>query len=365
MKSLYVHIPFCYHICSYCDFCKVFYREDWADEYLDALAFEIKDKQLFENYDTIYIGGGTPSSLSFQQLQRLLKMLQPFSCQTQEYSIEVNPESMTNDKLDLFVQYHINRLSIGVQTFHDELLQNIQRHHTAQQAIDFIEQAKRKGITDINVDLMYGLPEQTLEDVKEDIQIIKELNISHLSVYSLILEEHTFLKKENYRPLDDEQDAIWYQYINQSLKQIGFTHYEVSNYQRYKPSYHNLVYWHYQDYDGIGLSAHSLCNHYRLENTNSLTQYLKHHYLKEKTFLTSKDELFEKIMMGLRLIDGIDTDEINKSFHIDFYNLFEDVVDKYEKMNMLKREDCFLKTTSLGMNYLNSILVDMLEKLEE
>lgn len=364
MKSLYVHIPFCDHICSYCDFCKVFYREDWADQYLDALAFEIEDKQLYGDYDTIYIGGGTPSTLSYQQLQRLLKMLEPFAYQVQEYSIEVNPESMTDAKLDLLKQYHINRLSVGVQTFHDSLLFNIHRHHTSQQAIDFIKQAKRKGIVDVNIDLMYGLPNQTLNDVKEDIHIIKELDLSHLSVYSLILEEHTLLKKENYQPLDDEQDAIWYQYINELLEEIGFKHYEVSNYYRHKPSYHNLVYWHYQDYDGIGLSAHSLNQHYRLENTNSFTQYMKHNYLKERTFLSIKDELFEKIMMGLRLVEGIDIHEINKRFDIDFYCMFKPVIDKYEKMNMVEKKGYFFKTTSLGMNYLNSILVDILEELE-
>ncbi|MEG0453453.1 MAG: radical SAM protein, partial [Coprobacillus sp.] len=153
MKSLYVHIPFCNHICAYCDFAKVFYNEKWVDEYLEALSFEIKDKNLNDNYDTIYIGGGTPSSLSLEQLKKLLDILKSFSLRTQEYTIEVNPESMDSEKLDLCIKYGINRLSIGVQTFHDHLLKDIQRYHTSLQAIELIKEARNKGIQDINIDL--------------------------------------------------------------------------------------------------------------------------------------------------------------------------------------------------------------------
>lgn len=360
MKSLYVHIPFCNHICTYCDFCKVFYKEDWADTYLDALVYEIEDKKVAGDFETIYIGGGTPSSLSLIQLKKLFEILKPFTKNVIEYSIEVNPESMNEEKLNLISDYGINRISIGVQTFHDDLLQIIGRLHTSKQAIELISMIKEKGIHDINVDLIYGLPTQTLQDINEDIKIIQQLDISHVSIYSLILEEHTALKIQNYKPLNDEEDALWYQHINHELKKIGFTHYEVSNYYRTKPSFHNLAYWQYHDYQGIGLSAHSLIQHQRIENTKSLTQYLQHNYLKEVIALNKEDELFEKIMMGLRLVDGISINEINQLFDIDFVTQYKDVIEKYEKLKMLERYDFYIRTTSLGMNYLNNILIDFL-----
>lgn len=361
MSSLYVHVPFCDHICVYCDFCKVFYKEEWADQYLDALSYEIEDKQLPLSYDTIYIGGGTPSAFNEKQLQRLLDILNPYAQNIQEYSIEINPESMTLEKLELLVHYGINRISIGVQSFDDNILMNIGRYHNKKLAIDWIRKCQEKGIVDINIDLMYGLPSQSLEDVYRDIDLIDELDVSHLSVYSLILEDHTVLKNQNYKPLSDEEDAYWYEHINTYLKLKGFIHYEVSNYYKVKPSIHNLVYWHYEDYDGVGLSAHSLKNHHRYENTRSLTQYLEHHYLQDDIELSKQDEMFEMIMMGLRLREGLSLESFSHKFHIDFKEKYACIIDKYEKLNMLMIEDGYVKTTLQGMNYLNTILVDFLE----
>ncbi|MCD7894208.1 MAG: radical SAM family heme chaperone HemW [Erysipelotrichaceae bacterium] len=361
MKALYVHIPFCDHICAYCDFCKVHTIQKWVDPYLDALYYEIQDKHIEGDYDTVYIGGGTPSSLNILQLTKLFELLKPLTNSVKEYTIEVNPESMSDDKLDLMVKYHINRLSIGVQTFHDDLLKKIDRYHSAKQAIELIKNAKTKGIDDINVDLIYGLPFQLLENVYEDIDIIDKLHISHVSIYSLILEDHTKLKNINYRPLDDEEDAYWYDHINDYLSNHGFIHYEVSNYYHNKPSLHNLVYWHYEDYDGIGVSAHALKNHKRYENTRSMTQYMKHHYLEEIISLNQQDEMFEKIMMGLRLVGGIDILELNQLYHIDFINKYHNIIDKYMHLDMLQIRDNHLMTTSLGMKYLNTILVDFLD----
>lgn len=360
MSSLYVHIPFCSHICSYCDFAKVFYQSQWVDDYLEALAYEIKDKRLIESYDTIYIGGGTPSSLTYCQLEKLFELLKPFSKEVKEYSIEVNPESMDEEKLHLMKEYGINRLSIGVQTFCDELLKKIERYHSSQQAIMLIKQAKEIGIDDINVDLMYGLPNQKIEDVLTDINIIEHLDISHVSVYSLILEDHTMLKKQHYQPLNDEEDALWYDKINEALGRIGFWHYEVSNYYRKKPSLHNLVYWHYQDYEGIGVGAHSLKEHCRYENTKSLNKYLRKEYLMEKTVLDKDDEIFEKIMMGLRLIEGISVVEMKQRFQFDILTVYKDVIKKYVDLSMLEICDGYIRTTKLGMKFLNSILVDFL-----
>ncbi len=361
MKYLYVHIPFCDHICSYCDFSKVFYNESWANQYLDALEFEIKDKCLKDGFDTIYIGGGTPSSLSYDQLQRLFLILKPYSSHVKEYSIEVNPESMNEQKLDLMIQYGVNRFSIGIQSFHDHLLKNIQRYHSSSEAIELINLISSKGITDINADLMYGLPGQKFDDLKEDVHLLVQYPLSHISIYSLILEDHTSLKNMNYIPLDDEEDAKWYEYINMILENNGFKHYEVSNYYKTKPSIHNLTYWHYEDYEGIGLGAHSLKNKTRYENTRSLKDYLNHCYLKETEVLTDEDSLFEKIMMGLRLTEGIDCHILNKEFNICIEEKYRQVIEKYKNLKMLEYDSRYLKVTKKGMNYLNTILVDFLE----
>lgn len=361
MSALYVHIPFCKHICSYCDFCKVFYNEKWAWQYLEALAFEIEDKSLQKDYETIYIGGGTPTALSYEQLKYLFDLLKPYSYHVKEYTIEINPETMDIEKLQLCVDYGVNRFSIGVQTFHDHLLKNIGRVHTSRQALSFIKKARELGIKDINIDLMYGLPQQTLQDVKEDIEILSQLDIGHVSYYSLILEEHTILKNQHYQPLEDDEDAKWYAYIRQELKKHSYQQYEVSNYYRYKPSLHNLVYWHYQDYDGIGVSAHSLKQSHRYENTKSLTRYFNHQYLEEDDLLSREDQLFEKIMMGLRLNQGIHIQEMNQLYDIDFEKRYHNVIERYQKMQLLEIKNGFLRTTELGMNYLNTILIDFLD----
>lgn len=361
MKYLYVHIPFCDHICSYCDFSKVFYNEKWADDYLDALQYEINDKNINDNFETIYIGGGTPSSLSLKQLERLFEILKPYSSKVVEYSMEVNPESMTDEKLDLMIKNHVNRVSIGVQSFHNHLLSNIQRYHSGELAKSVIERIHSKGIDDINVDLMYGLPMQTFEDLKEDLTEIVSLPISHVSVYSLILEDHTTLKNMNYKPLDDEEDALMYEYINTVLHNHGFIHYEVSNYYKTKPSIHNLAYWHYEDYEGIGLGAHSLKNHTRYINTRSLNDYLNHKYLNDKEELSQEDCLFEKIMMGLRMSEGINVHSIDEEFNICFENKYNKVIEKYSQLGMLEYNHPILRVTHNGMNYLNTILVDMLD----
>lgn len=362
MSALYVHIPFCRHICSYCDFCKVFYHEQWVWQYLEALSYEIQQKHLNDNYQTIYIGGGTPTALTFDQLQYLFELLKPYTNHVQEYSIEINPETMNQDKLALCLQNGVTRLSIGVQTFHDNLLKKIGRMHTSDQVKTFIRDAQKMGFQDINIDLMYGLPNQTLEDIYQDIEYLTQLDIGHVSYYSLILEDHTILKNMHYKPLDDETDARWYEFIRQRLKQKGFQQYEVSNFYRFKPSLHNLVYWHYQDYDGIGVSAHSLKNGHRYENTKSLTRYLKNDYLAEDISLTIQDRLFEKIMMGLRLNQGISIEEMNTLFQIDFVKKYQNAISKYQKMNLLEIHNGYLKATYLGMNYLNNILEDFLDE---
>ena len=361
MSSLYIHIPFCDHICTYCDFCKVFYNEQWADRYLEALQFELEQKQINEQFDTIYIGGGTPSSLNERQLERLLRLIKPYSQTVLEYSIEVNPESMNLAKMELLVKYGITRLSIGAQSFNDQILSEIGRYHKAKDVYNLIKLANEYGIHDINVDLMYGLPQQSLAHVLSDIKIIQSLPVSHISVYSLILEDHTQLKNINYKPLDDEEDAIWYDAIVQALENAGYKHYEISNFYKDKPSLHNLVYWHYEEYYGVGVSAHSLLNQHRYENTRSLNRYFEHQYIQTDVLLDENDQLFETIMMGLRLKEGLDIQKLNDKFHINFKEKYKSVIDKYVLLKCIEVGDSYLKPTHIGFKYLNNILVDFMD----
>ena len=192
-RSLYVHIPFCESICSYCDFCKVYYDQKQSDLYLQRLNEELSQIEQ-HHLKTIYIGGGTPSALNDEQLEKLMSMLKTYSLEVEEYCMEVNPESMDYYKLKILKKSGINRLSIGVQTFQDHLLKEIDRHHNTTQVKNIIKYAKEIGFDNISIDLMYGLPKQTKEDIQKDIEVLQTLNLQHVSYYSLILEEGTILK---------------------------------------------------------------------------------------------------------------------------------------------------------------------------
>ena len=195
-RSLYVHIPFCESICSYCDFCKVYYDQKQSDLYLQRLNEELSQIEQ-HHLKTIYIGGGTPSALNDEQLEKLMSMLKPYSLKVEEYCMEVNPESMDYYKLKILKKGGINRLSIGVQTFQDHLLKEIDRHHNTIQVKNIIKYAKEIGFDNISIDLMYGLPKQTKEDIQKDIEVLKSLDLQHVSYYSLILEEGTIIKYKN------------------------------------------------------------------------------------------------------------------------------------------------------------------------
>ena len=192
MKSVYIHIPFCHDICSYCDFCKMKYKKDWADEYLESLKYEIKNKYNGEKVSTLYIGGGTPNVLDIDELNKLFEIINLFDLsELEEFTIECNIESLTNEKLILFKKNGINRLSVGVQTFNDKYIKLLNRNHTKEEVFEKIEMAKMIGFNNINVDLMYALPNETIEDLEYDVDNILRLNVEHISCYSLMIEPNT------------------------------------------------------------------------------------------------------------------------------------------------------------------------------
>lgn len=308
-KGLYIHIPFCTHLCSYCDFTKLFYRDEFATKYLDELEKELKSYDI-KDVTSIYIGGGTPSSLSIENFEKLLMIVSPYVSKDNSYALEANIENLTEDKIALLKKYGVNRISLGVQTFKDELLKIINRHHTKEEVIKVISTLIDYGFKDINIDLIYGLPNQTFEDLKSDLDMACSLPITHISTYSLMVNPNTKMYLDGYKEQDDETVRKMYDYIVSYLKEHGFNRYEVSNFSR--PGYeskHNLVYWRNEEYYGIGLGASGYLNNKRYTNTKSLNKYLNGERIYEKEILSPKDQEFYRVMLGLRLREGISLSE--------------------------------------------------------
>lgn len=360
-KSLYVHIPFCESICSYCDFCKVYYDQKQSDLYLQRLNEELSQIDQY-HLKTIYIGGGTPSALNDEQLEKLMAMLKQYSLEVEEYCMEVNPESMDYYKLKILKKGGINRLSIGVQTFQDHLLKEIDRHHNTTQVKNIIKYAKEIGFDNISIDLMYGLPKQTKEDIQKDIEVLKSLDLQHVSYYSLILEEGTILKYKKYQPLDEENEYQLTLMIDQELEKAGFKKYEISNYaKRGYQSKHNLTYWYYDNYYGIGVGSCSKIDGQIIEHSRSLTKYLNGDF-KTNTIEQSKEEtMFNQIMMSLRLKEGLDLNKFKERYQEDAYILYREAITKNLENRRLIIENNYLKTTLEGQYVLNDILIDFMK----
>ena len=256
VKSLYIHIPFCKHICSYCDFCKMYYHEQLASQYLSSLEKEIKTYYQNDIIETLYIGGGTPSSLSKDRLIQLFNSLKIIKqSDNLEFSFEVNISDITEELLLLLKHYQVNRISIGIETVNDKFLTFLNRDHTKNDVYDKVMLTK-KYFHNINVDFMYGFYGQTLQDVKEDLLFFKSLDVPHISIYSLILEPNTKLFIDKTKPLEEEIESEMYFYIIQFLEELGYCHYEFSNFaKKGYASKHNLTYWNNEFYYGFGLGA--------------------------------------------------------------------------------------------------------------
>ena len=311
--SIYIHIPFCMSICSYCDFCKFFYNEVMVDKYLEALKQEIDKYYQRETVNTLYIGGGTPSCLNINQLTKLFEILKVFNGSDLEYTIECNIENITEEKLQLFKNYGINRISIGIQSFNDKNIKYLNRNHTRQEAIDKINLVK-KYFSNINVDLIYALPGQTLKELEEDLDIFLSLDIPHISTYSLIIEPHTVLFNKQEENIDDSLDYEMYKLICDKLS--NYEHYETSNFGKIK-SKHNLTYWNNCEYYGFGIGASGYINSIRYDNTKSFNKYIKGVYRKEEIYQTDEMKIENEFILGLRKIDGINIKEFKSKYGID------------------------------------------------
>lgn len=312
IKNCYIHIPFCNKICSYCDFCKLYYDEKFVNRYLNELEKEIKSIYKGEVLDTIYIGGGTPSSLNNKQLERLFEILNLFNkSETVEFTIESNFENINEEKLLIYKKNGINRLSFGLESINENNLTFLNRNITKEKINNTINSCRNLGFNNINIDLIYALPVEDISILKNDLDYIFSLDIEHISTYSLMIEDHTMLKINNIENISEELDYEMYKLICKEMKKNDYYHYEISNFSKsgYE-SKHNLCYWNNDNYYGFGLGASSYIDNKRITNTRSINKYLKGNYRLDIIELSNNDLIEYKIMLNLRKAEGISLEEV-------------------------------------------------------
>ncbi len=355
MQSIYIHIPFCKSRCRYCDFFSTTLLER-RKEYVDAV---LREWQAYgkQTVTTLYFGGGTPSMLAVEDIQRLVQAIA--TTDTIEITMEANPGDLTLDKLRALRQAGVNRLSIGIQSFHNPLLHLLGRRHTARQARQVVRWAQKAGFDNISVDLMYGLPTQNLVQWAVDVKKAITLNVQHISCYCLSYEEGTplyeMLQKGEIRPKSDRILNQMYNYVCKVLRRHGFEHYEVSNFaqQGYR-SRHNSSYWDNTPYIGLGAGAHSYDGVKRYWNPNDLEQYISGitdgTLQREQEVLTDEQHRIEKVMLSLRTIEGIEEADVQHA----------DKVQDYVDRGLLRRNGTRLIATQEGLNILNRIIDDLI-----
>lgn len=372
--GLYVHIPFCQQKCFYCDFPSFAGKESLQGAYMAALNKEIiiQSGYAYNVVDSIFIGGGTPTLLSEKMLSDLLESLNKnFKlAQNVEISIEANPGTIDKSKLQVLFNRGVNRLSFGVQSFNDAVLKKCGRIHNENQAKRTVCEAQEVGFRNINVDLMYGLPEQTLEILKESLFQALELKVQHLSIYGLKIEEDTLFEKwisEDKLILpDDEVEDDMYELINSLLPANGFRRYEISNYCKEGfECKHNLKYWHYDNYLGLGAGAHSLIYPKRQSNIAEVEKYIKKLQegelaLNEIVTVDKSSAMEEFCFLALRTTSGININKFNGFFEADFNNIYGIKVNKLINMGLLQKNDIHIFLTSKGRKYGNVVFAEFL-----
>ncbi len=339
-KACYIHIPFCHNICSYCDFCKFLYNPKWVAVYLDALKKEIMDRYLEEEVTTLYIGGGTPSCLDTTELNRLFKILSLIKKSSLcEATIECNIEDITEEKLLIFKANGINRLSIGIESFKAENLNFMERPLLKFREVqEKIALCRRLGFNNINLDLIYALPNETLKDVKTDLKYLLKLKPEHISTYSLMIENNTKLRVLNTEEIDEELDYNMFLEIGKTLEEMGYNHYEISNFAlKNKESKHNLTYWHNEEYYGFGLGASGYIDGIRYTNTKSLKKYLLGTYVAEEEIVKGQEKMNYEVMLNLRLKEGINMAKFKEKYGVDIESVY-DLKKLYKNKDLIKKK---------------------------
>jgi oxygen-independent coproporphyrinogen-3 oxidase len=357
--SIYIHIPFCNSICTYCDFCKIFYNKKYINDYLNNLEQEIKVRYKSEIVNTIFIGGGTPSSLDDEELIRLMNIIEIFKLNDNyEFTVECNIESITENKLKIMKKYGVNRISIGVESFDNSIIKLLGRNHTKKDVYNKMKIVKRY-FSNINIDLIYAAYDD-INILKSDIDCFLKLDIPHISTYSLIIEDNTMLKINGMKNIDEDIDYEMYKYIEDTLEKNNYIHYEISNYAKngYQ-SKHNLVYWNNEEYYGFGLSSTSYINNERITNTKNLRKYLNGEYLDTSVYEDKDIRMENEIMLGLRKLDGIDLDRFKEKFNVSLEDIYN--IDNLISEGYLVKEDNYIKINKKYMYISNEIIVRILE----
>ena len=364
--GLYLHIPFCLRKCNYCDFCSYASLDEGVrSKYIASLKNEIESYVADEKIalDTIFFGGGTPSLLTAEEFSSIVDSVRKTFdiAGDAEFTVEVNPKTLTEEKLSCFVLNGVNRISVGLQSIHDNEQKKLGRVHNYKDFLDAISMVKAAGITNFNVDLMYGIPDQTIESFRKTIDAVAALKPTHISCYGLILEEGTPLfKMQNELDLPSEDDEVeMYEAASKMLSELGFSHYEISNYAL--PGFeskHNLKYWRCEEYIGVGVAAYSYLNGKRYGNLSDINEYLSK---SEKEYITEDADFeYEFVMLGLRLHEGISLPEYKKRFGKDFFSEREALINSYIKRGYMRLIGDRLSLTEKGFYISNTILTDLL-----
>jgi oxygen-independent coproporphyrinogen-3 oxidase len=368
--ALYIHIPFCRQKCLYCDFPSFAKKENLMPEYVAALCKELETKA-DKKIKTIFIGGGTPTYLSLECFDLLKKSLSKLDKDSElEFTVEGNPDSFSREKLEFLKTMGVNRLSIGLQAWQEELLRKLGRVHNLEQFKKAFEYAREIGFNNINVDLMFGLPGQKLEDWKETLQEVIALNPEHISCYSLIVEEGTpFCRLESLGRLDlpdEETEREMYKSAVDTLKQNGYFQYEISNFA--KPGCeckHNLTYWNLQNYAGCGSAAHSYVGGLRYRNTEEIEKYIymienKKSAVVEEHVNSIEDDMEEFMFMGLRKTEGINEKEFEERFNKNIRLVYGAVIDKFTDRKLLFQSGSRIYLSPKGVELSNQVMCEFI-----
>ena len=368
--GLYIHIPFCRTKCLYCDFCSFVSRDEQQREaYVGALLREIEARGTKDySVDTVYFGGGTPSLLSAEQIGRILgEIKESFNVSPDaEITLECNPMTVSDgDKYFKELRaLGVNRLSLGVQTAIDGELKLIGRRHSFEEAKATFFEARGAGFENISVDLMLGIPSQTLDSLRASANQVINLAAEHISIYSLQLEEGTplYRMRERYSLADDDTAADMYELVVKMMKDAGYRHYEISNFARGgRESKHNCKYWRLDEYLGLGLAAHSDFGGKRLENTRDMERYLGGEWLEAASDISNSEREFEFLMLGFRTADGISKSEFLARFGVGFDEKYGEKMEKFKKMGYFCEKGDALALTESGFEVSNAILTEILD----
>ena len=366
--GIYVHIPFCKKKCDYCDFISYCGKDDLIEKYVDSVKKEIDHVKIKSEITTIYIGGGTPSYIDSKFIVQILEKIKEKNvAQDAEITIEVNPGTVTQEKLQDYIDCGINRISIGLQTTNDELLKQIGRIHNYEQFLETYKLAKKVGFKNINVDLMLGLPNQRIIDLKESLENVLRLAPKHISVYSLIVEDGTpianKIKNGKLKLLDDELERNMYWYVKNTLELNGYKHYEISNFaKKGYESKHNMNCWNQMEYVGIGTAAHSYRDITRYSNTEDIKEYIKNvqkgEFEKNRIIheiQKEEDSKKEFMLLGLRKIDGLKISEFRNKFGDNPIYLYRNELKKLSDEKLIIIQDDNIRLSNKGIDLANLV----------